>query len=65
MFENWSDVATEEESNDEYDNSSNNEVDNEVLEIDDSIEAVSESEMDVIISDLVEKKIKRKSLTWY
>ena len=41
MFENWSDVATEEESNDEYDNSSNNEVDNEVLEIDDNMKALN------------------------
>ena len=41
MFENWSDIATEEESNDEYDSSSNNEVDNEVLEIDDNMEAVN------------------------
>ena len=41
MFENWSDIATEEESNDEYDSSSNNEVDNEVLEIDDNMEAMN------------------------
>ena len=56
MLENWSDIETKEESNDEYESSSNDEVENEVLEVDDQhgSSKFSESEELSIVSDLME-----------
>ena len=56
-FENWSDIKTDEESNDEYESSSSNdEVENDIIEVDDKhgSSEFSESEEDSIVSDLME-----------
>ena len=55
VLENWSDIETEEESNDKYESSSNDEVENEILEVDDKhgSSEFSESEEDSIMSDLM------------
>ena len=56
VLENWSDIETEEESNNEYESCSNDEVKNEVIEVKDKhgSSEFSESEEDSIVSDVME-----------
>ena len=57
VLENWSDIETEEESNDEYESSSSNdEVENDIIGVDDKhgSSEFRESEEDSIVSDLME-----------
>ena len=63
VLENCSDIETEEESNDEYEcSSSNDEVDNDILEVNDKhgSSEFSESEEDSIVSDLMETTTRGK-----